>query len=210
MSDYVTLFESSFTPKLLNTLMKELQHSIVWEQHDKDRREAFFNRCTTPYQYSEGGDFRPQFPQPEPDALNMLWAYVEWLTHSTYGYCFINDYLNPEAGIGWHTDASASINPEIPVTVMALGVERATSYRPLHHPEVCEPDNIEHFTAKSGEVLMMNVGTNQNYEHAVLPDALAEQGSRLSLVFRGYEPFEGQLKEDYKKHGTRNVVTGDY
>ena len=197
-SDYVTHFSNKhFAPMALKAHQKALERQIEWEVHDDNRREAFFNRVGHPYQYGRDRAFRPQYPQMEPLELDLFWDYVELVTGVEYGYCFINDYRNGAGNIGWHTDASPSIDKKKPIAVLSIGAVRSTSFRPIGKYAA------EHFETESGDILMMNIGTNQKYEHAVLSDTSVKL-PRMSLVFRGAAPWGKTLRRDFAHFGVQN------
>ena len=187
---------------LLQGCMDTLLSDITWEQHDPHRKEAMFSRTGHPYQYGEGRGFRRQYPQDEPPPLAGLWAYVEAMTHCPYEVCFVNVYLSEDSSIGWHYDNSPSIDASRPVSILSLGAEREVSFRKANTPETAE-----HIIPEAGSVLSMLVGTNAEYEHAVLP-VIEHVGLRMSLVFRGSAPYVGDLVTDYLKYGVVEPAGG--
>jgi len=174
----ITVFAPNLAPSFLRESLLALIQSIEWEDHDDQRREAFFNRKGTPYQYGVGRGFRPLYPQREGAILEFLWNHVSERTLVSYDACFLNYYKNERGNLGWHSDDSPSIDQTRPVSVMSLGAERWTSFRK-------KPDGSpSSFFLRNGSVLMMHPGMQAKYQHAVLPD-VSKHGPRISLVFRG-------------------------
>lgn len=159
-------------------LMEEIASQLQWEEHDVDRKEAFFKRLDVDYRYGPGRPVRPYYPQPEPPALKALWAQVERFLRFEVEACFINYYLNHEGNIGWHSDNSPTMDHSKPLTLLSLGDSRVLCVRPIGETEFQEVVWLE-----GGSLFIMYPHQQFTHQHCS-PRTLNPGGPRMSLVFR--------------------------
>jgi alkylated DNA repair dioxygenase AlkB len=161
---------TDFLPDSL-ALYDHLVLSVVWDTRIRARKSMSFG---LPYNYS--GIVWPSAPFP--DVLVPLLPSVAAEVGFEPNNCLANFYPTGDSTMGFHSDATAELEPGTGIAVLSLGAERTITFRRIDDKTV-----MAHHRLPSGSLLWMCQEMQTEWCHAILADPTATDG-RISLTFR--------------------------
>lgn len=144
------------------------------------RDECFMSTKDQPYTYGQGRGVRTYHPVPYSETIEDIRAKLKELVAVDYEACFSNKYTDEHKHLGWHADASPSIDHSVGIVVVSFGAEREIWFRPNGTKGI---ESIEKLLLPHGSVLLMPPGFQQTHQHRI-PKHSAKSEPRISLTFR--------------------------
>ncbi len=152
-------------------LYEHLASSVVWDTRIRARKSMSFG---LPYNYS-GIEWSAK---PFPDAVASLLALVAGAAGFEPNNCLANYYPDGDSTMGFHSDATAELEPGTGIAVVSLGAERTITFRRIDDKTVTES-----YRLPPGSLLWMCPEMQTEWKHASLAEKGAT-GGRISLTFR--------------------------
>jgi alkylated DNA repair dioxygenase AlkB len=118
------------------------------------------------------------------ETLKELCVMVERETGYEFNSVLANYYENGEAGMGWHADKERELGFDPIIASLSLGATRKFAFR--HRKELVNlknPPRLCEYDLDSGTLLIMEKGTQPNFEHSVIKNKGITEG-RINLTFR--------------------------
>lgn len=151
-------------------LYNDLSSSIQWDERMKARKTASYG---LPYNYS--GIVYPQTAMHP--ALTPICTNLETTLGFYPNNCLLNYYQDGNATMGYHSDASESLEPGTGVAIVSLGAKRIISYRSKIDKHI-----MHNYLLTKGSLLYMSNEIQTNWMHAIPKQA--NSAERISLTFR--------------------------
>lgn len=170
--------------------LEQYEWSIMGKRGPKPRLERFFADVAKPLCYVFAGT--AVYSVPMPRWMVVVAEQLEDRTKSQFNSCFVNAYRNGHDSIDWHDDRSTKgkglvIGPVIAsVTLCEPSGVRPFQMRP-HEKTTNGKRPIVSFMLAHGDLLVMNAGTQERYQHRVPKAPLRERdamGRRMNFTFR--------------------------
>ena len=114
------------------------------------------------------------------DELKQLICLLKGVSDYDFNICLTNYYSSGKNFIGWHSDNEEKGTIEC-IASFSFGAEREFCFRNKGEQEM-----LTSVSLKSGSLLIMDRGCQENYEHCLLQNK-EEKGSRLNLTFRKFK-----------------------
>ena len=100
-----------------------------------------------------------------------------------YNYCLLNHYGNGEEYMGYHADDEKSLDSQIPIASVSLGVARNFDIRPVRADDKGKRPRVKRISLGDGDLLLMLPPMQSYYQHSV-PVEKRVTGDRINLTFR--------------------------
>lgn len=163
-------------------LMQALREEMHWHA---DSYEAFGRRFELPrlqaWVSGEGIQYRyvdNLLPvQPWNARLLQVKEDIETAVDRRFNAVLLTYYRNGNDSVGWHADDEHELGEAPVIASLSLGASRRFSYRSTHSGEEHE------LILGNGDLLLMQAGFQENFEHRVPPEADVE-GPRINLTYR--------------------------
>lgn len=110
---------------------------------------------------------------------------VEQRVGHRFNAVLVNFYRNGEDYVGWHSDDEREMGAAPVIASLSLGQARVFEVRPLGDGACrsAAADNVQSLWLHSGDLIVMEAGFQQHWEHRV-PTQDAVTGGRINLTFR--------------------------
>ena len=169
MTEPYLLFEQAFIFDA-QFLYDALVSAIEWDTRIQARKTASFGKS-----YSYSGMTYPdtEIPFQIASVVDSLEARLGFRPNN----CLLNYYGNGKSTMGFHADSTGELMAGTGVAIVSLGGERSITFR-----SKTDKANRHHYRLTNGSLLYMTVELQQEWQHAVLPQADAD--GRISLTFR--------------------------
>ena len=139
------------------------------------RRTAFFGDKNVCYNYS--GNKRVASLWTE--ELLFLKRKVETKTNLVFNSVLLNDYVNGEVGMGWHSDNERELGSNPGIASLSLGVSRDFLFKHKYNEKL----NKVKLKLENGSLLLMHGRSQHLWSHS-LPKRLRVLERRINLTFR--------------------------
>lgn len=139
------------------------------------RRTAFFGDKNICYNYS--GNKRVARLWTE--ELLFLKRKVETKTNLVFNSVLLNDYVNGEVGMGWHSDDETELGSNPRIASLSLGVSRDFLFKHKYNEKL----NKVKLKLENGSLLLMHGRSQHLWSHS-LPKRLRVLERRINLTFR--------------------------
>ena len=180
----LTYIPNMIKPNILEDIFNNLIDLIDWDfdtfkimgkNITLKRRTAFYGDKSIFYNYS-GNNREAKIWTEE---LLFLKKKVEHKTNIVFNSVLLNDYVDGEVGMGWHSDdeTELGINPRI--ASLSMGVSRDFLFKHKHNKNF----NKIKLNLENGSLLLMH-GNSQHFWYHTLPKRLRVKERRINLTFR--------------------------
>ena len=180
----LTYIPNMIKPNILEDIFNNLIDLIDWDfdtfkimgkNITLKRRTAFYGDKSIFYNYS-GNNREAKIWTEE---LLFLKKIVEHKTNIVFNSVLLNDYVDGEVGMGWHSDdeTELGINPRI--ASLSMGVSRDFLFKHKHNKNF----NKIKLNLENGSLLLMH-GRSQHFWYHNLPKRLRVKERRINLTFR--------------------------
>jgi len=100
-----------------------------------------------------------------------------------YNYCLLNHYRNGEEYMGYHSDDETSLDQNVPIASVSLGVTRHFDIKPKKKNSEGKRPRAARIDLGDGDLLLMFKPMQDHYEHQI-PVEKRVIGERINLTFR--------------------------
>lgn len=162
-----------FTQLMAQTPWKSEDIILFGKRHTMPRLTCWMGEAA----YSYSGLLN--MPQPCTPVVREIGARVGEICGVSFNGVLLNLYRDGRDSMGWHADDEAALGPDPVIASVSLGARRRFRFRPkAHHP--AEAFGLD---LSDGSVLIMQGGTQANWQHAI-PKTARQVGPRINLTFR--------------------------
>ena len=124
---------------------------------------------------------------PWTDLLLSIRRRVEDFVGHEFNAVLVNYYRNGDDYVGWHSDDEMEMGREPVIASLSLGQARPFQVRPAGSKLSDAVPDTESVLLESGDLLLMEAGFQQLWEHRVPPQTETLEG-RINLTFRHVLP----------------------
>lgn len=186
-----------------NEIFKKLREELEWERKAGNRSEYYCNDYSEPYTYGTREGIRTYNPKPYHPEILKIRKKLEDFLKCKFETCFLNRYLNQKDWLNWHADDSPEMNPDIPICIITLGVERKFKVQEQLKENldgkivIKKYGEVFELILEHGSLCIMPAGFQQTHKHCI-PKAGFDTangkikgvewhfGERISLTYRGF------------------------
>ena len=104
---------------------------------------------------------------------------VETKTNLVFNSVLLNDYVNGEVGMGWHSDDETELGSNPRIASLSLGVSRDFLFKHKYNEKL----NKVKLKLENGSLLLMHGRSQHLWSHS-LPKRLRVLDRRINLTFR--------------------------
>jgi len=167
-----------------NDLIDKLVNEVDWLEETKMRKECFMADFDVEYtylDYSGAPTYKSRSFHPE---VKSILDKVNEELGTSLDMCFLNLYMNPRNGLGWHSDDSHTIDHSEGIAVVSFGAEREIWWKEKGEKGVVPDSNRK--LLENGSLFYMPSGFQDTHLHRI-PKHDRDCGPRVSLTFRKYK-----------------------